>query len=302
MGAWPGRRLTGVGRVLRRPALLALLASVTAAAVVAAATLEFGVVARLVAASPHPHGTTASQQATPHPGSRPLRIAFIGASITRGWYATSVQDAYPAVTARLLAHSRGRAVDWRVVALPGAPVADVLTWHVPQAQDIVVVHVVSNDFLYGTPLPDYQARYHALMGRIRKVSPGAQIVCMGDWGTVGATNQLGTSAYAYDTVVSQECAGVHGTYVPINQDYSVAGARGPAGYPSLFGPTRGTFHPNDLGDRLIANSIMQGLNGSPPVEQVPPPPAAGVPPRPARTPHRITSQPQEVSGHVSQQT
>jgi hypothetical protein len=185
-----------------------------------------------------------------HPGD--LRVAYIGASVTRGWYVTSIEDAYPAVSARMLATARQRDVAWRVVALPGAPVATVLTWPIPADQDIVVIHVVSDDFLYGTPLDVYGTRYRSLLDKVRAASPKADIVCLGDWGKVGAVNRLGMFAYDY------------------NGDFDTPGSRGPVGHPSLFGPAHGDFHPNDLGDRLIAESVVDGIEGRPPVEQVPP--------------------------------
>ena len=244
----------------------------------------------------HPARTSADAQAPAHGEGRALRVAFVGASVTRGWYVSSLEDAYPAVTARLLARSRDRTVDWSVVAQPGAPVADALTWEFPRDQDIVVLHVVSDDFLYGTPPAEYQSKYRALLHELLAVSPRAHLVCLGDWGKVGAVNHLGTSAYTYDTAVYQECAGVGGTYVPLNQDYDVPGARGPRGHPSVFGPARGDFHPNDMGDRLIAESVMQGLSGTPPVEQAPPPTSTAAPP-PQAEPGGTGAPPSRTGGH-----
>ena len=243
-----------------------------------------------------PARTSADAQAPAHGEGRALRVAFVGASVTRGWYVSSLEDAYPAVTARLLARSRDRTVDWSVVAQPGAPVADALTWEFPRDQDIVVLHVVSDDFLYGTPPAEYQSKYRALLHELLAVSPRAHLVCLGDWGKVGAVNHLGTSAYTYDTAVYQECAGVGGTYVPLNQDYDVPGARGPRGHPSVFGPARGDFHPNDMGDRLIAESVMQGLSGTPPVEQAPPPTSTAAPP-PQAEPGGTGAPPSRTGGH-----
>ena len=240
----------------------------------------------------------AGQQAPSRTEARALRVAFVGASVTRGWYVTSLGDAYPAVTARLLARSRERPVDWSVVARPGAPVAAVLRWELPRDQDIVVLHVVSNDFLYGTPPAEYQTRYRALLHELLAGSPRSHLVCLGDWGKVGAVNRLGASAYTYDTIVSQECGGVGGTYVPLNQDYDAPGARGPRGHPSVFGPARGDFHPNDEGNRLIAASVVQGLNGSSPVEQAPTSQSTVAPQRPAEPPAPAAS-PSRTGGHES---
>lgn len=247
-------------------------------------------------AADQPARTSADRQAPREGEARSLRVAFVGASVTRGWYVTSLEDAYPAVTARLLSRSRDRAVDWSVVAQPGAPVATVLTWELPRDQDIVVLHVVSDDFLYGTPPAEYQARYHALLRELLAVSPRAHLVCLGDWGKVGAVNRLGTPAFTYDSIVHQECAAVSGTYVPLNQDYDVPVARGPRDHPSVFGPARGDFHPNDAGDRLIAESVMQGLSGSPPVEQAPPP-TSTVAPSPEATQPEPGATPRRTGGH-----
>jgi hypothetical protein len=64
----------------------------------------------------------------------------------------------------------------------------------------------------------------------------------------------------------------------------------------VFGPARGDFHPNDEGNRLIAASVVQGLNGSPPVEQAPTPQSTVAPQRPAGPPAPAAS-PSRTGGH-----
>jgi lysophospholipase L1-like esterase len=197
------------------------------------------------------------------------RVMFVGASVTRGWFASSLSRAFPERVSAMLPTEQ-QDVLWTVLADPGAPVDVAERWQLRRNQDIVVVHVVSDDFLYGTPLREYDMRYRTLLRRILDASPRARLVCLGDWGRIGAVNRLGTVAYSYDRVVDAACASHGGTYVPINQNYDVPGARGPSGRRTGFGISD-DFHPNDFGHMLIAQTVMQGLQGHPPAEPVPAP-------------------------------
>jgi lysophospholipase L1-like esterase len=215
---------------------------------------------------------------------RTLQIGFVGASVTRGWYVSAAADAFPQRTSELLAQ-RGQDVRWTVVARPGATVDVADGWQPPRGENVVVVHIVSNDFLYGTPLAGYRAGYRALLAHVRRASPRARLVCLGDWGRVGAVDRAGIAASGYDRVVSAACARDGGTYVPLNQIYDVPGARGPAAGSSPFGVTD-DFHPNDLGQLLIAEAVLQGLDGHPPHETMPTAPVQvhAPPARPRPTP------------------
>lgn len=218
-----------------------------------------------------------------------LRVAFVGASVTRGWYASSTQKAFPERAAALLP-TQGKDVLWTVLAEPGAPVDVAEHWKFPRYQDIVVVHVVSDDFLYGTPLQEYGQRYGTLLRRILHASPGARLVCVGDWGKIGAVDWRGIVSYSYDAVVHASCDSHGGTYVPLNELYDIPAARGPVGRLTPFGISD-AFHPNDYGHLLIGRTIVQGLEGHAPAEAVPVPGASTrVPalrrPTPGTPPHR----------------
>lgn len=223
--------------------------------------------------SPSPAVAVLSGSAAPpsaSPGWRDrhtVHVTFIGASVTRGWFASRTAAAFPERTADTLA-GRGRDVRWTVEAEPGAPVDTAEQWSFPRRQDIVVVHVVTDDFLHGTPLPEYQARYRHLLGEVRAASPHAQLLCLGDWSRIGAVDRAGHSSYAYDAIVHDACAAYQGTYVPLNQLYDVPGVRGPPGRPTPFGISD-AFHPNDAGHSLISQTVIDGLDGHPPVEQFP---------------------------------
>lgn len=228
----------------------------------------------------------------------PLRISFVGASVTRGWYVTSLGRAYPAVASRMIARARRRDVDWHVVALPGAPVQVALGWSLPHDQDIVVIHLISDDFLYGTPIAAYQDHYRAMLAKVRKASPKAGFVCLGDWGRADAVNQEGATAYTYEKIVMTACHDYGGVYVPLSQDFQVPDAHGPVGHRSLFGPARGEFHPNDYGDQLIAGSVVAGIEGNPPIEAIPSGPGqpAPAPEVPLASPGAQTA---SIKGHES---
>jgi GDSL-like Lipase/Acylhydrolase family len=216
--------------------------------------------------APSQFGANVDPEGTRHGG--PLRMSFIGASVTRGWFVTSIERTYPAVASRMIATSRQRDVDYHVVALPGAPVDVALRWSIPSDQDIVVIHLISDDFLYGTPLADYQKEYRQFLAKVRKASPKAGIVCLGDWGEPDAVNKEGASSFLYEAIVTRACKRYGGVYVPLSQDYEIPEARGPKGHPSIFGPALADFHPNDYGDQLIAESVVEGIDGDPPEEAI----------------------------------
>lgn len=199
----------------------------------------------------------------------PVRMLYVGASVTRGWYVTSLDDAYPAIASRTIAQAEGRDVEWHVVALPGATARVIRTWHFPSHEDIVVVHSVTNDFLFDTPLAQFKRDYLALLQELRGSSPRAAFVCLGEWDQAGRPNRSRVLGYAYDQVVHQACTRSHGVYVPLSQDFQTPGAHGRPGHPSIFGPARDSFHPDDYGDRLIAQSVVAGIEGDPPIEEPP---------------------------------
>lgn len=246
--------------------------------------------------APAQFGANLDPEGNRHGG--PLRISFIGASVTRGWFVTSLEQTYPAVASRTLARDRSRDVDYHVVALPGAPVEVALGWPVPRDQDMVVIHLVSDDFLYGTPVAAYEQHYLDLLTRIRKASPMAGFICLGDWGTPDAVNAEGAFAYTYEAIEMAACHRFGGIYTPISQDFEVPGARGPTGHPSLFGPALGDFHPNDYGDQLIAESVVASIDGDPPLAPTPTGPGTLAPPPviPAASPG---AQPTKREGHES---
>lgn len=231
-------------------------------------------VALVPAASARPRPAAAARPAS-EPAAGTSRALFVGASVTRGYYSTAVDYAYPAELDRLL-RAGGRPVWATVVAHPGARVAEAAAWPLAGGQDIVVVHLVTNDFRRSTPLGAYRASYDRLLGRLRRGSPRAHLLCLGDWGPPVALNEIGVPAVDYDAVIDAACEDRGGVFVPLSQLYADLWNRGPAGRPTALGPSD-AFHPNDAGQLAIARTALAGLDGSPPVEALPPVPPGGVP-------------------------
>lgn len=227
-------------------------------------------------------------------------MLFVGASVTRGWYVTTTENGYPAVAARTIAQIHRRDVEWKVTALPGATVQQTLSWNYPTGQDLVVIDIVTNDFLRSTPMSSFEASFTALLQKLRQGSPKAGFVCLGDWGKIGGVDLRGESAYSFDQIVSTTCRAFSGIYVPINQIFDLPGARGPVGHPSIVGPAHDAFHPNDYGDQLIAQAVVAAIEGDPPTEAVPIGPAI-TEPKSGLLPSPSGGKPSPISGHESPQ-
>lgn len=188
----------------------------------------------------------------------PLRILFVGASVTAGVGATTVADQYPSVLAQEIGREVGP-VTSTVVAERGATVSTAQTWGLPRDQDLIVVHLATNDFLRGTPPPLYGASLRALLGRLRNESPDAAVACLGVWAGQDDFGRSGLDPAAYDAQVRSACQGVHGTYVPLTRLFERAGLHGPSGYATMAGPHLG-FHPDDAGHQRIAAAVFSALN------------------------------------------
>lgn len=206
-------------------------------------------------------GAPAPKPVRAAPPAAPLHVLYVGASITRGWFATTGSETYPVVLNRLL-RTRGRQVHPTVIAQSGVEAAQTLGWELPPAQDVVVVQVVTNDFLYSVPLASFRASYEALLGRIRATSPRADLVCMGAWSAPGTANALGFKTADYDGVVRSGCQERAGSFVRLAGLFTQPGARGPSGRQTPYGYAD-TFHPNDMGQVLIAGEALAGLDREP---------------------------------------
>lgn len=234
----------------RRPLRAWLLVGLAALVMAAAADISYASIRHPAAAEPaHGHQPAA------------LRVEFVGASITAGWYASSAREAYPQRVERIL-ERHGHRVVLTVEARPGVLAGTVLTWSIPGRQDVVVVHVATNDYGHATPLADYAAEYDELVTRLRAQSPDAHLVCLGTWTAPGAVDHQGLAAASYDVVDRDACAAAHGVFVSLAPGFAKPAFHGPAGRRTPYGRSD-VFHPNDAGQLWIAGAVAAALPAAP---------------------------------------
>lgn len=227
------------------------------------------------AASPAGTGAPAAVESQASPEQQvqqPYRMLFVGASITAGIGASSTADSFPYVLGDEVQKMVGP-VQETVVATPGAPVHVALQWPLPAGQDLVVVHLATNDFLRGTPPLEYQTELLTLLRRIRRGSPHATLVCLGAWASPDQLNRYDEGPAPYNQADQADCQAEGGYYVPLQRffgerrlhDTMPVGAspelRSVLGVYDLGGRTV-AFHPSDAGMDAIAQAIYGVLERS----------------------------------------
>lgn len=198
------------------------------------------------------------------PASPPsLRLLFVGASITAGDYANSPAQAYPGLVAARL-KAEGYDVHLRVIAHPGATAEMAEQWNLKIPSDVLVVHLVTNDFARNTRLSTYRTAYSQVLRELRHSSARARLVCLGGWDNPRAVNRTGIPAGWYDQVAQAACSAAGGSYLDISGIYLQRSDHGPAGMVTTLG-IRDGFHPNDRGHQRLAAAVLGALNVPRPV-------------------------------------
>ena len=183
-----------------------------------------------------------------------MHVLFVGASITSGMEQSSLDDTYPGRVVGGL-RNQGYRVDWQERARWGALAADALTWPYPPDQQFIAVHLITNDFVRGTPIDSYQDALRQVLADLRAGSPQAHLLCLGVWGAPNSVNLNHVSLAAYDAAAQQTCESEQGAFVPLDRIFATAGSRGPVGQVTPWGPTDG-WHPNDVGAQRIADAVL----------------------------------------------
>lgn len=243
----------------RRNLWLALVPAIAAGSVaVYFSAPSAGTAARPLSPAYHRAGTPVNPAPGEHlsiawPAGRPLRVLFVGDSLTVGKYALRRGSAFPAlVTAALRA--RGRVTE-SVRARTGVTASYWAPRSLPVA-DLVVIELGTNDFsVHLTPPAAFASDYARLVANVRSRSPHAQLLCLSLWRS-SHYGYEGETLLTYNKSVAHECRG--GAFVWISALYDAKGARQPAGLPSFLGKTDG-FHPNATGHRAIAKAIERTL-------------------------------------------
>jgi lysophospholipase L1-like esterase len=200
---------------------------------------------------------------------RPYRMLFVGASITAGVGAQTTAESFPYVLAGEVGKKVGT-VRLTIIASSGAPVHRALPWRYPSGQDVIVVHLATNDFLDGTPLPTYRTELETILQRFRAGSPRATLVCLGTWSAPDSVNRIGLGPSDYDAVDRSDCDSVEGHFVPLQQLFEQPKLHNPAPLvvapqPRLLvgmryvGGKDVAFHPSAAGHAAIAQAVYAVL-------------------------------------------
>lgn len=214
-----------------------------------------------------------------HPRRPLFRMLFVGASVTSGVGAESPADAYPQKVAAGVRRRVGR-VRVTVVAQSGAQVTRAMRWRFPVHQNVVVVHLITNDFLHGTPLSLYSIDLDRVLHRLRRGSPHATLICLGAWANPSTVNRSGLGPGLYDLMAKEDCQGFGGHFEPLRGIFMKPGMHDPAtlqiGPPlphSLGILVRGrrvAFHPGDAGHEAIALVVYGELERTDALKRPPP--------------------------------
>lgn len=170
------------------------------------------------------------------PAGRPLRVLFVGDSITQGRLATSTSRDYVSlVSAALERHGPIDVTDdWH----SGAPVEYWMGADFPDV-DLTIVELGAN--LHAQKVAAFRTDYGRLMADIVAAAPHTQMACFSLW----RPNIRPDEFTGYDDAIRNQC---RGAYVDVRAIMSSARNIGADG-----------FHPNDAGHAAIARAILTML-------------------------------------------
>ncbi len=190
--------------------------------------------------------------------SATLRVLVVGASVSHGLGASSPSHDYVSDLGRMLEARTGRTVDLTVWSRPGARIAVSDSWTLPAGEQVVVVQLITNDFIDATPLLSYQQDLTTLLDRLHATSPRASLLCVGAWEPSYAVNRVGLPVLAYDSIEKSACNGHGGHFLSPSPIFQHSAWRGPAGRLTAFGKGD-DFHPNNKGHLHLADAILAQL-------------------------------------------
>lgn len=178
----------------------------------------------------------------------PFRVMFIGDSLAGGYFATTIEQGYAALTRERLRLDYD--LDWVVASKAGGDTKVVSVLDLPSDVDLVIVELGTNDSLHTLP-PIFHRQYESLLRRVRETSPAASLVCMGVW-------RRRWRAWPYDRSIRRLAARFGGVYVGLSDLYADPTTRGPAGVQVENGISD-NFHPNDEGHARITARLWSAV-------------------------------------------
>ncbi|MCQ4119903.1 SGNH/GDSL hydrolase family protein [Rhodococcus tibetensis] len=183
------------------------------------------------------------------PDGGPLKVLFLGDSLTYGLYASNDAAGYRPQLVEAI--REGGPVEERTAEQVGGKVADIK----PQSYQsggysLAVVELGTND-VNRTDLPTFETNYRNLLTSVRASSPDVEFLCAGTW----QDPKLGEP---YDLVIERLCLENGGAYVDLSSLFLGEGYRGPADLPK-HGGISDNFHPNDFGYTAISDALLYRL-------------------------------------------
>jgi acyl-CoA thioesterase I len=189
-----------------------------------------------------------SPSASPSAAGRPMRVVFVGTSLTAG-LGLDPDSAYPALLQRK-ADSAGipaRMVNAGVSGETSAGALRRIDWVLREPADVVVLETGANDGLRALQVDSTRANIVAIVQHIRRSSPAARVLLV----QMEAPPNLGP---AYTT-------SFHAMFPSIAKEQGISIA------PFLLGRVAGVarlnqadgIHPNDAGERIVAENVWGAL-------------------------------------------
>lgn len=191
------------------------------------------------------------REAVKFPASGPLKVLFIGDSLTAGYFSSTQDKGYSQLVVAEL--QKKGAVERLGGSKAGGNLSTVGNLvSIPQGFNIAVVELGTNDIQGKTDAAVFPGQYEELLKKVQTASPDTALLCIGTWGSAGADTD------AYDNAIKASCESHGGKYIDVSSEFAIASNRGPAGVTGWAGVSD-NFHPNDAGHARLAALVMDHL-------------------------------------------
>lgn len=181
------------------------------------------------------------------PKDRPMRVLYMGDSVTMGSYTSDQSLRWPDLITEAL--GKGGPVDERVVARGGVTSAQGAADMPTDGPFDLTFLMFGNNDQSRSDLPTFKKTFPALVKKAKALSPKGELVCVSPF----LTRQL---AREFNTVAQATCEASGGAFVQIGPVAENLTYRAKQGDPYYGGLAPDGGHPNDAGHRAIADTIL----------------------------------------------
>ncbi len=190
--------------------------------------------------------------------ARAVDVLFVGDSLTCGYYATTPQQSFCALTgARFALH--GYPTTQTLANFGGhiAGAAGQMAQISAADASVAVIELGTNDASgyptwQPTPVAEFEADYRSVLEAVRRANPEARLVLLGVW-------KENADRDVYDGIIADLATEYGGCFVNLESLSDDPSLSGPAGTTTYNG-TSDAFHPNDAGHAAIADAVEQAFS------------------------------------------